>query len=203
MIFNLKKQFLCHFVFCHFLGQYSSESWCLGVFWNPQDLLLMMGTRILKIEVEVELFTFTAIASLGLRLASNPVCKDQCHCNPVWRPLLCETLNSGDIFCLNPLLSFQTISVSRQEFTSVKLSQFEFCRKLIDSVFFEVSACTILYNSECIWDQQYNKGIRDFGPDILLTQGNCWWSKNVYVSQFAESMSKIFEKAFYSSISIS
>ena len=157
----------------------------------------------LKIEVEVELFTFTAIASLGLRLASNPVCKDQCHCNPVWRPLLCETLNSGDIFCVNPLLSFQTINVSRQEFTSVKLSQFEFCRKLIDSVFFEVSACTILYNSECIWDQQYNKGIRDFGLDILLTQGNCWWSKNVYVSQFAESMSKIFEKAFYSTISIS
>ena len=62
---------------------------------------------------------------------------------------------------------------------------------------------TILYNSECIWDQQYNKGIRDFGLDILLTQGNCWWSKNVYVSQFAESMSKIFEKAFYSTISIS
>ena len=42
---------------------------------------------------------------------------------------------------MNPLLSFQTINVSRQEFTSVKLSQFEFCRKLIDSVFFEVSAC--------------------------------------------------------------
>ena len=98
---------------------------------------------------------------------------------------------------------FQTINVSRQEFTSVKLSQFEFCRKLKDSVFFDVSACTILYNSECIWDQQYNKGIRDFGLDILLTQGNCWWSKNVYVSQFAESMSKIFEKAFYSTISIS
>ena len=144
-----------------------------------------------------EHFTATAIALFGLRLASNPVCKDQCHCNPVWRPLLCETLNSGDIFCLNPLLSFPKISVSRQEFTSVKLSQFEFCRKLIDSVFFEVSACTILYNSQCIWDQQYNKGIRDFGLDILLTQGNCWWSKNVYVSQFAESMSKIFEKAFY------
>ena len=79
-----------------------------------------------------ELFTVTAIALFGLRLASNPVCKDQCHCNPVWRPLLCETLNSGDIFCLNPLLSFPKISVSRQEFTSVKLRKFEFCRKLID-----------------------------------------------------------------------
>ena len=53
VLFNLEKQFLCHFVFGGFLGQISTESWCLGVFWNPQDLLLMMGTRILKIDVEM------------------------------------------------------------------------------------------------------------------------------------------------------
>ena len=50
--------------FCHFLAQYSSESQCLGVFRNPQNLLLMMGTEILKIDtemaekIEVEVGTF-------------------------------------------------------------------------------------------------------------------------------------------------
>ena len=52
-LINLEKQFFCHFVFCHFHGQYSSESWYLGVFRNPQDLLLMMGTEILKINAEM------------------------------------------------------------------------------------------------------------------------------------------------------
>ena len=48
LIFNLEKQFLCHFVFCHFLGQYSSESWFLGVFRKPQDIL-MIRFRMVKI----------------------------------------------------------------------------------------------------------------------------------------------------------
>ena len=42
-----------HTVFCCFLGQYSSESWFLGVFRNLQDLLLLMGTEIFKIDAEM------------------------------------------------------------------------------------------------------------------------------------------------------
>ena len=50
--------------FSCFLGQYSSESWFLGVFRNLQDLLLLMGTEIFKIDaemaekIEVEVGTF-------------------------------------------------------------------------------------------------------------------------------------------------
>ena len=40
-------------VFCCFLSQNSFKLCKLGVFWNPQDLLLMMGTEILKIDAEM------------------------------------------------------------------------------------------------------------------------------------------------------
>ena len=42
-----------HTVFCCFLSHYSFKLCKLGVFWNPQDLLLMMGTEILKIDAEM------------------------------------------------------------------------------------------------------------------------------------------------------
>ena len=42
-----------HTVFCCFLSQNSSESWFLGVFRNLQDLLLLMGTEIFKIDAEM------------------------------------------------------------------------------------------------------------------------------------------------------
>ena len=61
---NLKKKKNCqklvwlidlegHTVFCCFLSQNSFKLCKLGVFWNPQDLLLMMGTEILKIDAEM------------------------------------------------------------------------------------------------------------------------------------------------------
>ena len=37
-------------VFCCFIGQNSFKLLKLGVFWNPQELLLLMGTEILKID---------------------------------------------------------------------------------------------------------------------------------------------------------
>ena len=39
-----------HTVFCCFLSQNSFKLCKLGVFRNPQDLLMMMGTEILKID---------------------------------------------------------------------------------------------------------------------------------------------------------
>ena len=35
---------------CHTLAQNHPNKQKLGVFWNPQDLLLMMGTEIFKID---------------------------------------------------------------------------------------------------------------------------------------------------------
>ena len=40
-------------VFCCFLSQNSFKLCKLGVFRNPQELLLMMGTEILKIDAEM------------------------------------------------------------------------------------------------------------------------------------------------------
>ena len=53
VIFNLEKQFLCHFVFAVFLANTHQKDDFWGVFWNPQDLLLMMGTKIFKIDAEM------------------------------------------------------------------------------------------------------------------------------------------------------
>ena len=53
LIFDFKKQCLSHFVFGCFISQISCKLCKLGVFWNPQDLLLMMGTEILKIDAEM------------------------------------------------------------------------------------------------------------------------------------------------------
>ena len=49
LVFDLEKQCVCHFVFCHFIRKILCKLCKLGVFWNPQELLLMMGTEILKI----------------------------------------------------------------------------------------------------------------------------------------------------------
>ena len=65
LIFDFKKQCLSHFVFGCFISQISCKLCKLGVFWNPQDLLLMMGTEILTIApklaeiIEVEMGTFS------------------------------------------------------------------------------------------------------------------------------------------------
>ena len=53
VLFNFRQAVFVPLCFCCFLGQYSSETWLLGVFRNPQDLLLMMGTEILKIDAEM------------------------------------------------------------------------------------------------------------------------------------------------------
>ena len=53
LIFDFEKQCVSHFVFGCFLSQNSSKLCKLGVFRNPQDLLFMMGTEILKIDAEM------------------------------------------------------------------------------------------------------------------------------------------------------
>ena len=50
---GLILDFRDHFVFGCFLSQNLSKLSMLGVFQNPQDLLLMMGTEILKINAEM------------------------------------------------------------------------------------------------------------------------------------------------------
>ena len=53
LIFDFEKQCVSHFVFGCFISQILFKLCMLGVFWNPQDLLLMMGTEILKIDAEM------------------------------------------------------------------------------------------------------------------------------------------------------
>ena len=50
---GLILDFRDHFVFGCFLSQNLYKLSMLGVFRNPQDLLLMMGTEILKIDTEM------------------------------------------------------------------------------------------------------------------------------------------------------
>ena len=65
LIFDFEKQCVSHFVFGCFISQILCKLCKLGVFWNPQDLLLMMGTEILTIApemaeiIEVEMGTFS------------------------------------------------------------------------------------------------------------------------------------------------
>ena len=64
LIFDFEKKCVNHFVFGCFISQILCKLCKLGVFWNPQDLLLMMGTDILTIAqeiseiIEVKLGTF-------------------------------------------------------------------------------------------------------------------------------------------------
>ena len=66
LIFGFEKQCVSHFVFGCFISQILCKLCKLGVFWNPQELLLMMGTEILKINASrAELFTKNKCANLN------------------------------------------------------------------------------------------------------------------------------------------
>ena len=49
LIFDFEKQCVSYFVYGCFISQILCKLYKLGVFWNPQELLLKMATEILNV----------------------------------------------------------------------------------------------------------------------------------------------------------
>ena len=82
------QQNCSHLVICSFAGFYSCKLQKLGGFWKIQEICYMIGTRILKIDLEITEIFEVKVANFNMEIIFLLLCNSKMSISKWWLPIL-------------------------------------------------------------------------------------------------------------------
>ena len=88
------QQNCSHLVICSFAGFYSCKLQKLGGFWKIQEICYMIGTRILKIDLEIAEIIEVKVATFSIKIIFLPLCNSKMSISKWWLPTLTSIIST-------------------------------------------------------------------------------------------------------------
>ena len=88
------QQNCSHLVICSFVGFYSCKLQKLGHVWKIQKIWYKIGTRILKIDLEIAEIIEVKVATFNIEIIFLPLCNSKMSISKWWLPTLTSIISA-------------------------------------------------------------------------------------------------------------
>ena len=88
------QQNCSHLVICSFAGFYSCKLQKLGHLWKIQEISYKIGTRILKIDLEIAEIIEVKVATFNIEIIFLPLCNSKMSISKWWLPTLTSIISA-------------------------------------------------------------------------------------------------------------